>query len=162
MQIQITSDDGEIDDSFSQTISWMIAIDDEVASSLETTSLIGISGVVILIITLLSVILLRRSGDDEEDGISLVKPASGPPSHFNQSQTGQVQPQLQQSAYVQPQVQQQVSSGPPASAGPPATASTNTQSIANDPATEMATAYEQEMAEYNRKMAEWNARQGQV
>ena len=190
MEIRMVSEDGDIDQSFSQTISWKIAVADEASSSLETTSLIGIGGVVIIIITLLSVILLRRPGDDEDGDVSLVKPVSGPPSHFNQiqSQTGQTvqaqpqvqqqsayaQPQVQQqsayaqpqvhhqSAYVQPQVQQQFSSGPPASAGPPATTSTNTQSIANNPANEMATAYEQEMAEYNRKMAEWNARQGQV
>ena len=175
LEIRIISDDGEIDHTFSQTVSWKIAVNDEVSSALETTSLIGIGGVVIIIITLLSVILLRRTDDGEDDEDSIVKPVSGPPSHFNQMQsnTGQmaqvqqqlayVQPQVQQqSAYVQPQVQQQLPQGPPVTAGPPATTNTNTQSIANPPATEMATTYEQEMAEYNRKMAEWNARQGQV
>jgi len=185
MEIIIISDDGEIDQTVLHTIYWKVAIDDEVSSSLDQNHLLGIGGIVTLLIISLLFILLRKHGNDEEeeeiDGI--VKPESGPPAHFTQgnSQPEQVayaqpqaqqqvayaQPQVQQHvayAQPQPQVQQQLPSGPPASAGPPATTTVSTalETVMDTPIADSATTYEQEMAEYHRKMAEWNANQGQV
>jgi uncharacterized membrane protein len=187
MELRITSDDGEIDQTISHTVSWKVAIDDEVSSSLDQTEMLGIGGIVILMIISLLVILLRRHDNDEEEIGTIAKPESGPPAHFTQgnSQPEQVayaqpqaqqqvayaQPQAQQhSAYTQPQqqpqIQQQLPSGPPASAGPPATTTTTVstalETVMNTPTVDSTSTYEQEMAEYHRKMAEWNANQGQV
>jgi len=187
MEIRIISDDGEIDQTISHSLSWKVAIDEEVSSTIDQTDMLAIGGIVTLIVISLLVIILRRRGDDEEEVEEevIARPKSGPPAHFSQVQTqpAQVtyaQPQAQQqSAYAQPQVQQQsaytqpqaqqqvtVSTGPTASAGPPSTTTTTVstppQTAMVAPVVDSTTTYEQEMAEYHRKMAEWNARQGHV
>ena len=180
MEIRIISDDGEIDQTITHTVSWKVAIDDQVSSSLDQTSLLGLGGLGLLVMLSLLMLLLRKYGDDDDTEVDdIAVPESGPPVHFTQghSQPEQVayaqpqvqqqvayaQPQIQQQyAYAQPQVQQQLPSGPPASAGPPASVSTATETGMTTSITDATPTHEQEMAEYHRKMAEWNATQGQV
>ena len=184
MEVRVISDDGEIDHLISHTVSWDVVVGEEVSASLTQGNIAGIGGIVIVVIISLLVIILRRYGSDHDDEEDFAKPESGPPAHFTQGlaqpeQVSYAQPQVQQtvyvqpavqhsayaqpqqhSAYSQPQVQQQLPSGPPASAGPPAT--TTVSAVIEATIDTPATAYEKDMAEYHRKMAEWNARQGQL
>ena len=148
VSIFVQSEDGFINMTYQESMTWMVTIEDSVSFFENPSATIGLSSLVLICVVLLFLVMRPRRHDGP--------PAYGnqslhQPSHYptHQPQTYQQPVNTFQQAHMQENVQ--------ANQQPMYVNNTPYQP---QPQQQIDLTYQQQMEEYQRKMAEWQAKYG--